>query len=84
MAKRRQRKYVYDYYTITLPGDMFTDLKDFGDQAIDEARERAKLFCMQCDWVASHISGEPGDMEIAYKVTRRRRADAQRTPAKEA
>lgn len=62
----------YDYYTIGIPGDAFETLKEASDCAIDEARDRASLYCIPCDWCATVISGEIGDYEITFRVRRRR------------
>jgi len=63
---------VYDYYIIDVPGDCANTIEELGDIAINEARERAKLYCIPCDWCATAISGEVGDFNVRFKVRRRR------------
>lgn len=66
----------YDRYVIELPGDMFEFKTDFQDQAIYEARERARLYVIPCHWYARIISGEPGDGIVKVQVTRVRKRNA--------
>ena len=68
-------KFTYDYYTIHVPGDMFVGeraLESTADVAIDEARERARLYCIPAEWTATLVSGELGDWEMVFKVRRKR------------
>ncbi len=66
------KKYVYDYYEISIPGDAFETMEDACDCAINEARDRARLYCMPCMWSAWPIRGEIGSWEIIFKVSRKR------------
>lgn len=69
------RQFQYDYYEINLPGDLFdsSDTEAFASQAIDEARERAKLYCIPATWTATLIRGTLGEsFEVTYKVCRKR------------
>jgi len=68
----RPRKLVYDYYRITVPGDCAESIEDLADIAINEAREQAALYCIPCDWQATHVSGEVGDWNVVFRVRRRR------------
>jgi len=68
MAKRFQ----YDYYTVSIPGDLSDDMTVLADQAITEAKERAKLYCVPATWTAQRISGEIGSFEVVFRVTRKR------------
>lgn len=68
MAKR----YVYDYYEVDIPGDLSDDIKVLAEQAITEARERTKLYCMPAVWTATRISGEVGDWNVRFRVVRKR------------
>jgi hypothetical protein len=68
MAKR----YVYDYYEVDVPGDLSDDMTVLAEQAITEARERTKLYCMPALWTATRISGEIGDYEVRFRVVRKR------------
>lgn len=68
-------QYVYDYYEISIPGDVFDGedaLERLSHLAIDEAKERAKLYCLPAEWSAERISGEVGDFEVKFKVRRKR------------
>jgi hypothetical protein len=63
---------IYDYYIIDVPGDCADTIEELADIAILEARERAKLYCMPCDWRATVIEGEVGCFNVRFKVRRRR------------
>lgn len=63
----------YDYYIITLPGDMFENTNDFLRAAIEEAEAKTKLWVTPCVWTAQIIEGKIGDWEIKIKVRRKRR-----------
>lgn len=71
-------RFVYDYYTIELPGDMFGDLPKtewldrMANHAIDEARERATLYVIPAEWKVDLVEGEQGDFNIVMKVRRKR------------
>lgn len=67
-------KFRYDYYTVSIPGDLSDDMTVLADQAITEAKERAKLYVMPATWTATRISGEIGDHEVTFKVSRKRNA----------
>lgn len=62
----------YDYYTVAVPGDLADNMEALAEQAITEARERAKLYVMPATWTATHISGEVGDFEVKFRVRRAR------------
>ncbi len=63
---------VRDYYVIDVPGDLSDDMDVILDQAITEAREKARLYCMPAEWTATRISGEIGDNSIMVRVRRKR------------
>lgn len=65
-------KIVRDYYLVKIPGDIGQSLEGLADLAINEARERAKLYCMPAEWQATHIAGELGDFEVIFRVRRKR------------
>jgi hypothetical protein len=67
-------KTVRDYYTVTVPGDLADTVTDLAVAAINEARERTRLYCIPAEWTATLIAGEPGDFEVTFRVVRRRRA----------
>jgi hypothetical protein len=67
--------YVRDYYKVAVPGDVFDELNAgtlLAELAINEARDRAKLYCVPALWTAKLISGEVGDYEIVFQVVRKR------------
>ena len=64
----------YDYYTIDVPGDCADTIEELGGIAINEARERARLYCIPALWTARLISGAVGDWEVTFRVSRKRRA----------
>jgi len=66
-------KTVRDYYTIQVPGDAFETIEDASSYAVREARDRAKLYCIPCEWQCKLISGEIGDSLVTFKVCRIRR-----------
>jgi len=63
-------RYAYDYYIIRLPLDVTEDEELLLGLAINEARERARLYVIPAEWCASKV-GESG-MEHIIKVRRRR------------
>jgi hypothetical protein len=69
MAKR---KIVYDYYIVDVPGDLADTIEDLGQAAINEAAERARLYCMPCNWIAKHVGGEVGNWYVRFRVCRMR------------
>jgi hypothetical protein len=72
MAETKKSRFVRNYYTVNVPGDAFGTLEEVTDYAINEARERAKLYCIPCEWTARVVSGELGDFEIEVRVCRKR------------
>lgn len=73
-------KYVYDYYKVSVPGDVFQGGTMPEDEqkrrlcncAIDEAREKARLYCIPCEWTAEILRGEVGSWEVVVSVRRKR------------
>jgi len=61
-----------DYYTVQVPGDAADSVADLADIAIDEARDRARLYCMPALWTATLVSGELGDWSVTFRVRRTR------------
>lgn len=65
-----------DNYTVTVPGDVYgTDsdaLERLSDLAINEARERARIYAIPAQWSAKLVAGEVGDFEVTFRVTRKR------------
>lgn len=57
---------VYDYYAVDL-GGLIADEEDRANIAMMEARERARLYVMPCEW---QILSDDGDM---VRVRRKRR-----------
>ena len=72
------RRFCYDYYDVSVPGDVFDTedpkecLRELGQLAIQEAEQRTKLYCIPAVWTAEHVSGEPGDWEVKFRVCRKR------------
>ena len=71
----------YDYYNIEVPGDCADSIEELGDIAIDEARDRARLYCMPALWTAVLIAGEIGDWTVTFRVCRKRYRCAPRLPS---
>jgi len=67
-----QSKIVRDYYRVSIPGDCADTIDELGHIAINEARERAKLYCMPADWRATLVRGQLGDFEVTFRVVRYR------------
>lgn len=65
-------KFVYDYYTVSVPGDLADTVEALAEQAITEAKERAKLYCVPAVWTAERIGGDVGDFEVRFRVCRKR------------
>lgn len=61
---------VRDYYTVRLPGDACDSLDDLSSMAINEAKERAKLYCVPAMWTVKVLAGEVGDWEVSLRVCR--------------
>ena len=61
-----------DYYTIDIPGDAYDNMDDVDNAAINEARERAKLYVIPCGWHIVRRTGELGDWNIKVRVCRTR------------
>ena len=64
----------YDYYMIDVPGDCDDSLEGLARIAIDEARERARLYCLPALWTAVRVVGDVGDLVVRFRVCRKRRA----------
>lgn len=66
------KRFVYDYYTVSVPGDLSDSMEELGQQAIREAEERTKLYCIPCQWSAEPIKGEIGSYKVLFLVRRKR------------
>lgn len=64
-TRTKERKYTHDYYTVEIPLD-FGSKKKRLEQAIVEAKERTRLYCIPAVWEAVELS--PG----VYRVRRLR------------
>lgn len=51
-------KLAYDYYQIGVPSDCATDPEDRRQLAINEARDRARLFAIPATWIVRGDDGE--------------------------
>ena len=71
-SKEETMKTVRDYYTVKVPGDAADTIQELAELAINEARERAKLYCIPASWTPTLVSGEVGDCEVTFRVCRRR------------
>jgi hypothetical protein len=64
--------FCYDYYEVDVPGECADFMEDLGDIAINEARDRARLYCMPALWTAEPIAGDVGDFTVTFRVRRKR------------
>jgi hypothetical protein len=64
-------KLQYDYYQVSIPTDL-GDVEDCAHQAIREAEDRARLYCLPCEWTARLISGDAESWNYVFRVRRRR------------
>lgn len=67
------KNFIHDYYEVSLPGDWADTLDQLASHAIDEARERTRIYATPATWRAFHVRGEIGDSEVVFKVCRIRR-----------
>ena len=63
-------KTIRNHYKVTVPGDCADTLKDLGSIAINEARERARLYCLPATWTAIHQKGNVGGWNVTFNVYR--------------
>jgi hypothetical protein len=56
-----------------VPGDCADDIATLADYAINEARERARLYAVPAEWSARVVSGDIGDFNVKFRVRRMRR-----------
>lgn len=61
-----------DYYTVDIPGDLSDSLEALAEQAITEARERARIWAIPAEWTATRVSGDVGDFNVRFRVCRKR------------
>jgi hypothetical protein len=54
----RTSRYLYDYYVVNIPSDCTEDPEERADLAINEARERAVLYVIPCEWRIMSDDGE--------------------------
>lgn len=66
------KKFRYNYYRVSVPGDMDTDIEKLANYAIDIVRERTRIWYSNCTWRAERVYGEPGDPEVIFRVCRTR------------
>jgi hypothetical protein len=71
----------YDYYDIEVPGDCADTVEELADIAINEAMERARLYCMPALWSARLVDGVVGDWAVMFRVSRKRYKRAARLPS---
>lgn len=58
-----------NYYLVSIPRDFTEDVREACEQAIAEARERARKYFMPCNWEAKRIGHTPSNHVI--RVVRR-------------
>ena len=51
------KRYRYHYYDVEVPPDLSQDKEERADIAINQARERARLYITPCSWWATHDDG---------------------------
>jgi hypothetical protein len=61
---------VIDRYSVSVPTDYAETEEELAEVAIDEARERTKLYCIPAEWKAFVVAR---GYETTFLVTRRRR-----------
>lgn len=66
------KRFVYDYYFVDIPGDCSDEMTILAEMAIEEAKDKAKLYCVPAIWTSERISGEIGDFNVRFKVCRKR------------
>lgn len=74
------KMFAYDYYRVAVPGDMCEGdeaMEELASVAINEARSRARLYCIPALWAAKLVSGEVGGSEVVFQVVRKRRVTLQ-------
>jgi len=59
-----------NHYKVAVPGDCAETLRELGEIAINEARERARLYCMPATWIARRVKGNVGDWNVTFNVYR--------------
>ncbi len=65
------RKIITNRYIVQIEGDAANSMEELGSMAIDEARERARLYVMPAEWSAKPIKGSLGDFYVTFQVTRK-------------
>ena len=51
-------QYAYDYYLVEVPSDYSEDPEERENAAINEAKERARLWVVPCEWFVVWDTGE--------------------------
>ena len=64
----------YDYYDVSVPGDCADSIEELGQIAINEAADRARLYCLPALWTATRVVGDVGDWTVKFRVCRKRHA----------
>ncbi len=62
----------YDYYDVSVPGDCADSIEELGQIAINEATDRARLYCLPALWTAERVAGDVGDWTVRFRVCRKR------------
>lgn len=66
------RRFQYDYYTCDVPGDCADSVEELASLAINECRDRARLYCLPALWAAVRVAGDVGDWTVRFRVCRKR------------
>lgn len=67
------KRYKYDYYDVSVPTDL-GDWRELCEQAIREANERTRLYCLPAAWEIRSHAGTIEDFEVTFRVRRKRLA----------
>jgi len=72
IRKITMKRYKYDYYDVSVPGDCADSLEELGRVAIADAVDRTRLYCLTASWTAVWVVGDVGDLVVRFRVCRRR------------
>lgn len=59
-----------DYYTVNIPRDLTDDIKFAGQQAVTEAEEKTRLYCIPATWEATLVDTTMNDYIFRVRRTR--------------
>ena len=64
------KRFTYDVYFVDVPKDVTESLEEAKQIAVNEAQDRARLWCSPCEWYASLLGHGFGLW--SFRVTRKR------------